>query len=328
MYSNYMYSNAPVSSRRGGGSWVYVNGELYHYGRPGMKWYQTIFGGYDNPKSMTYIQGYGKQKARNAYEQKMATRDSSGRNPSLGAKIYNTGRRITGEARAVGSGLRAVGRSARDYASYVKGNINKYYLNEAKTNVRNKINSERQKYIRGEQSNYASNAAYSEGFGNRKLTHIEEALQKQVRDGKSFAESITGGILNPQMSLSNYLNLVNQNMQANVLRLADRFVKKLGISDDVDRILTRFFGKTESAKRIEENQNRVSNNKTNSGYNRAESSQMGSGNLSTKHQSNNRGYNRAEAASPTYTSQRKSTANKPNLDYSWVADDIKRRRNK
>lgn len=38
MSRNDLYSNSSRSSRNGGGTWTYINGELYHFGRPGMQW--------------------------------------------------------------------------------------------------------------------------------------------------------------------------------------------------------------------------------------------------------------------------------------------------
>lgn len=56
-----LYSNSPRSSRTGE-AWVYQDGELYHFGRKGMKWGQNIFGGFDNPLSLVYDPNYGKGK--------------------------------------------------------------------------------------------------------------------------------------------------------------------------------------------------------------------------------------------------------------------------
>lgn len=44
MYRNDLYSNTSESSRKKSGSWVYINGELYHAGVKGMKWGQHLPG--------------------------------------------------------------------------------------------------------------------------------------------------------------------------------------------------------------------------------------------------------------------------------------------
>ena len=63
MGKNSIYSNDHSHSSTGK-TWVYQGGELYHYGRKGMKWGKTIFGGIDNPKSLIYDPNYGKGKIR------------------------------------------------------------------------------------------------------------------------------------------------------------------------------------------------------------------------------------------------------------------------
>ena len=110
-YNNSLYSNTSDSSRNGGGSWVYANGELYHYGRPGMKWYQTIFGGYDNPKSLVYDPNYGK---------------GSKYNTSGGTQQHYNLKNLTGA-----KGLAKYARdTANSYRSHVGRNLQKYYVRE------------------------------------------------------------------------------------------------------------------------------------------------------------------------------------------------------
>lgn len=137
------YSNSPYSSRMGGG-WIYSDGELYHYGRKGMQWGKTIFGGYDNPLSFTYNPDYG-----------------LGRN--IGNAVSTTWGNVTG------------------YGKHVYNNANKKYGNSVRkawrsaTSPKSNYNynvSEWSKYKKDNNLNSTS-----------KMTHLERNMGDQIEDG-------------------------------------------------------------------------------------------------------------------------------------------------
>ena len=207
MGRNSLYSNSPYSSRMGGG-WIYSDGELYHYGRKGMKWGKTIFGGYDNPRSFTYdpdrgilgnakewfsvaqdnVSGYGKHVKRNA------TREF--RNSTKGArKAFNTSVRNFKDRNLT---RQAFFDNRDDYNEYKKNNAN---------------------------------------FSNLRMTHLEAAMEKEYNDG--FNAYVK---MHNNRSLSNTINAIIQNAQYDVVSGVNKFLKKVGLDDEVDAIISKFRG--------------------------------------------------------------------------------------
>ena len=201
MARNSLYSNSPYSSRMGGG-WIYSDGELYHYGRKGMKWYKTIFGGYDNPKSFTY-------------------------DPDRG-KFDN-----------FKSQLSTGWQNVKGFASNAKKNFNRYYGTEAKQRMtikgaHNYNNADWYDYKKnnpGEIKRKNSNSAIST------TSHLEEYMAKQIRDGNAVADDLLN---NP--SILNKLNMVLQNTQFRVAYNVNNMLKKMGLDDEVDDLISKFTG--------------------------------------------------------------------------------------
>ena len=186
-----LYSNSSRSSRMGGG-WIYQNGELYHYGVPGMKWYQTIFGGYDNPRSMTY-------------------------DPKRGLR----------------ENLRTIGSNAlsniKGYGKHVKSNINKYYYSPFK--------NERRKDLSKVYGN-----VHDKSIKANNITYIDRYLNKQLRDGSATLEK-----LQDDPSVINIANQALQTAQFGGVYAANQLLKKLGLDDEVEKIMVSILGPYEAS---------------------------------------------------------------------------------
>jgi hypothetical protein len=202
MARNSLYSNSPYSSRMGGG-WIYSDGELYHYGRKGMKWYKTIFGGYDNPKSYTYDPDRGKW-------------DNFKNQVSTGWQ------------------------NVKGFTSNAVKNTQKYYTDPMARDLKN-----RQQARNGFIDNHKDFTAYknSENFSSLKMTHLEKMMEKQYGDGSAVFKQMHN---NP--SLMNAINLMFQNAQYDVVSGVNKFLKKVGLDDEVDAILSKFVGDSDARK--------------------------------------------------------------------------------
>lgn len=187
-----------------GDHWIYQDGELYHYGRKGMKWGETIFGGYDNPKSLTY-------------------------NPNFGL------------GRNIGNAVSTVWNNTKGFTSNAAKNFDKYYGREFKKNISSK-------------SNYMNNVADWNRYGkandykNIGMTHLEANMAKQIRDGNQVFANL---VKNP--SIMNKLNLAFQNAQYDIVAGANNILKKLGLDDEVDAILSLFMGNSEARRNSRNN---------------------------------------------------------------------------
>lgn len=200
MARNSLYSNSPYSSRMGGG-WIYSDGELYHYGRKGMKWYKTIFGGYDNPKSFTY-------------------------DPDRGKFDNFKGQLSTGW------------QNVKGFASNAKKNFNRYYGTEAKQRMTIKgAHNYNNADWRGYKRDNPGEIKGKNGWSMITTSHLEEYMAKQIRDGNAVADDI---LTNP--SILNKLNMVFQNTQFRVAYNVNNMLKKMGLDDEVDDLISKFTG--------------------------------------------------------------------------------------
>lgn len=143
MARNSLYSNCSDSSRKGDG-WIYSDGELYHYGRKGMQWGKTIFGGYDNPLSFTY------DPNRGLFD-------------NMGRAASTTWGNVTG------------------YGKHVYNNANKKYGNSVRkawksaTSPKSNYN-----YNNIEWSKYKKDNGLD---STSKMTHLERNMGDQIEDG-------------------------------------------------------------------------------------------------------------------------------------------------
>ena len=210
-----LYSNSSPSSRAGGGTWVYLDGELYHYGRKGQKWYQVIFGGYDNPKSLTY----DPHRDNSSYAQQMrgtvSTKD----------RIKNTITTAPARARVIAGRAKSNINYATGFAKNAASNFKKYYYEGTKQDVRERY--------KGNQH------IYDTYIGSRPTSHLEEYMGKQLRDGHAWAQKF-----DEKSSLFNTINLAIQNAQYDILKGLNGFLRRKGWDDKVDNFISKILGRT------------------------------------------------------------------------------------
>lgn len=201
-----LYSNLGHSSRSRGGTWVYINGELYHAGVKGMHWYQHLpwvdwyktassrYKQYSTPtpQSTSYIRKNGKAVA--------VTTPAS--NPS---KVKAFGRAIKDTA----SEMRSV------YGDYLKGE-KEYYSKKASDSANAK---------------YAGNKhIYDTYIGSRPVSHLEKLMGKMLDSGENFVNK--SGIMNT-------INLAIRNAGYDVLKGINGFLRRKGWDDEVDNFLSK-----------------------------------------------------------------------------------------
>lgn len=233
-----LYSNTSESSRRGGG-WVYMNGELYHFGRKGQKWYQTIFGGYDNPKSMTYDPNYGKvaSATSNNFYGKLG---AVGKNSDFASKKkWN----LTTKA-----GRRNAVNYAKGFLGNAANNFNKYYIEGTKRDVSDRFKRNVFENQRQRETNSATGTTHLREFENKQIRDATAVNQKAWEDGK--------------MSVFESLNLAIQNAQYSIVRGVNDFLQKKGWAESVDRFLSKFLGDSGYSTRTKMTQNKPGTAKT------------------------------------------------------------------
>ena len=274
MNQNYRSNN---DSYKTNGKWIYIDGELYHWGIKGMKWGKHLPGtDWWKDTASSYGGGFvGNLKtAGDALKRygKMVNLQRQSITDEAKTRGYQTGAKMakgTGDKIAVAKG-------------YAEGQI-KALKNATKSAA----------------ASYLSNAAVNnwENMNSKTpISHLDAMANKQWRDATTtYKNSLTDG------KFSNFLNTFIQTAQFNVVNGVNKFLKSIGLDDEVDSFLSKFMGEsnfTKSNRLSKETQNlrwtKTEPTRT-SGYNRAEAKSMGSGNSSTKHQSNTRGYERAEA---------------------------------
>ena len=199
-----LYSNSPRSSRTGE-AWVYQDGELYHYGRKGMKWGKNIFGGIDNPKSLLYDPNYGKGKIRGGLKEDV---QKYGSNAWQSVKDYGSN----------------VGKRIGEYGSNIGKRVKKGY-NDFAANTRYDARQEFQSNVH-EQDRH--------NFSDTNVGFLDRVRAKELEDGKKAVQKMTD---NP--TLINAFNVMFQNAQYNVVSAVDDLLEKLDIGGKV----TDFFNK-------------------------------------------------------------------------------------
>jgi len=171
MYSNYMYSNAPASSRRGGGSWVYVNGELYHVGIKGMQW--------------------GKHLPGTDWWRKTTNSNMGGWRP--GGK-YSLGERIVGNLKTAGQAARIYGQKLRESPGY--------YARQVRKNTRNEFERNRKE----SEAMGTRNLSHIQVAMQRQIEDGRKAVQKLVDNPNSRVNTINLAIQNAQYNILKGVN--------------------------------------------------------------------------------------------------------------------------
>ena len=231
-----LYSNSPRSSRTGE-AWVYQDGELYHYGRKGMKWGKTIFGGIDNPRSLIYDPNYGKGRWR--FNQNPTIKNAQ-RRPSVSRPS---------------SGVSKVVKDAKNFGGWVFNKARKLGENSARSGwTSNQIDFNNYKST-SDMNKRVSESPYI--WSTRGMSHLEQNMTKQIREGQEAYNAMRN-----DGSIKNILNLAIQNAQYDVVSGLNNVLTKLGLDDEVDRVLSKFLGDSEWQARDKATQQAINYNET------------------------------------------------------------------
>ena len=237
---NKQYEQKPADS------WVYYNGELYHAGVKGMHWYQHLPGTDWWKVGKSLYKSYSKPTQSN----------------SKPSKLKALGRAV----KAVGSGM------AKQYGSYIKGEAS-HYGNKAKTAISNSRvgkgtkklwnagkgytseqikkfkDSANQAYksMRSQIHNFfdAAKKEYKHSRIDRytSLTHLEEWAKKESGEAAhAYVQSVAKG------GVGNAINSFIQSSQMRVATGVNQFLKNIGMTDEVDKFLSKFMGESDYTK--------------------------------------------------------------------------------
>lgn len=208
MYRDSLYSNASTSSRMGGGSWVCINGELYHYGRPGMEWGKHLPG-----------TDWWKKTVESYSAKSSPVKTLNGRN--IGSQTPFT--------RRVGAQLRTAGTAVKEYG--------RMFNRASKYEVAKRAGSA-----------YALNRLDARHKGidlkSTNLSHLEKYMAKQIDAGRDLYNNLAF----EDDSWKNLLNLSIRNAKYSVVKGVNDFLNKHGLADKVDRFISKFVGDSDKIK--------------------------------------------------------------------------------
>ena len=231
-----LYSNSSRSNRAEE-AWVYQDGELYHYGRKGMKWGKNIFGGIDNPKSLMYDPNYGKGRWR--FNQNPAIKNAQ-RRPIVSRP---------------NSGVSKVVKDAKNFGGWVFNKARKLGENSARSGwTSNQIDFNNYKST-SDMNKRVSESPYI--WSTRGMSHLEQNMAKQIGEGQEAYDA-----MRDDGSIKNILNLAIQNAQYDVVSGLNNVLTKLGLDDEVDRVLSKFLGDSEWQTRDKAAQQAINYNET------------------------------------------------------------------
>lgn len=199
--------NSPSRDEYSGGTWIYMNGELYHAGVKGMHWYQHLPGtDWWKLAKRTYSNYMNKNtttEQRPGYQYvdgKMVPYEPQTKRPSKLKALYETGKNV--------------GRAAlASTKAYLKGEAS-YYGKKAKTAVTN---------VSKELSDFAKQA-YSSVRGS-----VTNFLEK----GKGLDDYI-----NQKISGSG-VNAWFENAKQGILKGVNSFLDKIGMRKETDNFISK-----------------------------------------------------------------------------------------
>jgi hypothetical protein len=258
-------------------TWTYQNGELYHYGRPGMKWGKTIFGGIDNPKSLIYDPNYGKERfpfKPNSSQSTRRERPSSSASERVISKINNRPKNsgsVSGRKRPSASAAERIADRIPNSSGSTTNTGRKRPSASAAERIADRIPNSSGSTTNNSPKHGIS-VQYGDPIENRKKpfykignefldnrdnydrhkehtlesdrnTHLELAVAKQIQDGEEAY-----GMMMTNRRTKDMLNLAIQNAQYNIVSGLNNLVRNLGIDKQVDSFLDIFLGDKKSTK--------------------------------------------------------------------------------
>ena len=228
---------------------VYKDNELYHYGRKGMKWGKTIFGGVDNPKSLTYDPYYGREQSSLSPSHIKPTQRIY---PSFRGSEYainkNSTKSIKGTKGSIGSGVRGnIINDSKNFGGWVFDKARQLGEESARKHwTGNAIDFNTYKST-SDMNKRVSDSPYI--WSHRGMSHLEQNMAKQIDDGRKAYEA-----MRDDGSIKNILNLAIQNAQYNIVSGINNVLTKLGLDDEVDRWLSKWIGYSDWQSRNEATQ--------------------------------------------------------------------------
>ena len=311
--------------------------EMYHAGVKGMQWGKHLPGtdwwkqttqGYMNSMPYSKSNKPGVALTKNTLGNKVKANLLTARDAakSYGHKVNLASRIIGKEAKQkVQRGAYKVAKGTsklwNEGKGHTKEQINKFksMSKEAFNGVRNQVhnffNSVKKEYDHSHIDRYTS------------LTHLEQWAKKETGEAAhAYVQSVAKG------GAGNMINSFIQSAQAKVAVGVNQFLKNIGMTDQVDKFLSKFMG---NSARItgQNNKARSQANKTNSGYNRAEANMRSVSGSSSKSitgtkktsasPSRTSGYDRAESnMQPVSSTPRKKIKGTRNIartsDSKWI----------
>ena len=268
MYRNDLYSNRSGSRNHTGGTWVYINGELYHSGVKGMQWGKHLPG---TTWWKTTVNQY--YKNNNISSQRVKDVDEKGKStfrtygPTFGqrvkaninaagqaARIYGGYARsgISNAASRVRSGASNVANRARSGVSNIAKRISSgtsRFWNAGKGYSQAKIDSlknsarDAYKYVRLNVKNCLNkyqSAVMQRGekvliTGKSGMNHLQDYVVKEMFES---IEAYNNASLNGPLGKT--VNSFIQTAQYDVVRGCARFLDSIGLDDEVASFLKRF----------------------------------------------------------------------------------------
>ena len=221
-YRNNLYSNSSESSRKGGGSWVYINGELYHYGRPGMEWGKHLPGTEWWKEKTDKIKSFYK----NAYDERAG--NSAG--PSWMGKTRATIGALGSTAKYVGQGLVKYGKKLPGHMVKEVRNIGLNIREDMKDAYKKSYESSRNyiQKIANIFGQYGNKVNSDTKLSDRSLKECQEFVDawKTAKEG-TIMQNINFAVQAAQYA---FVSGVDKFMRDNnTAQAVDSFLKKLGI---------------------------------------------------------------------------------------------------
>lgn len=241
------YNNS-FEDEHSGGTWVYMNGELYHAGIKGMHWYQHLPGtDWWKLAKRTYSNYMNKNtttERRPGYQYvdgKMVPYEPQTKRPSKLKALYETGKNV--------------GRAAlASTKSYLKGEAS-YYSNKLKNSKAGQAVSKGWQSVSGELSKFAQNA-WGEIRGKTqavfKSYKSQEKIDRNTNVNATFLDAFQSSQYGDALknytdgksngSVGNTINQFIQNAQYGIVKGVNTYLKKMGWDDEVDSFFNKITG--------------------------------------------------------------------------------------